>query len=478
MKILLLSPPTNIEVFWQAGSKKKGEQRTPPLGLGYIASILEHAGYDVNLIDMFNTSFEEGERIIRQEKPDIVGISCFTEFRIGSLKLAKLVKAVNPNIKVIMGGSHAAIMYEQVLRNYPVDYIVMGEGEITMLELVNALGNNTPAESIKGIAFMKNGQVMKTERRPPILDLDTIPFPAHHFFDIDAYEPENFRLPRKFVLKDDTNMTGKLRKTSIITSRGCPFKCQYCSTSLFWGHKWRSRSAKNVLDELEMLYIDYGIRYFVFVDDAFTADHSRAIDICKGILERGLDICWTCCTRTNYISAELLEWLAKAGCFMISYGIESGSSAILKTIHKHQSIEQIIQAFNMTHDAGITTTMLLMVGNPGESDTTIKETMDLIKRADPTFISVAITQIYPGTELYEIAKEKGFIDDDYWLNLSLTAPIYTLENRVEKLKTWQDKINNFFARNKLYSGIRERDILKIAAYVRYEKNRVLNLFKS
>lgn len=474
MKTLLLSPPTNMEVFWQAGSKKKGEQRTPPLGLGYLAAVLERAGHEVNLIDLFKTNFEESERIIRRENPDVVGISCLTEFRVSSIQLAHLVKAINPDIKVIMGGSHATIMYEQVLRNYPVDYVVLGEGEITMLELVSALKNNMPVDDIKGIAFMKNGTVNKTEPRQPIQDLDSLPFPAHHFFNLNSYDPENFRLPKKFILKDGTNMTGKLRKTSIITSRGCPFRCQYCSTSLFWGHKWRGRSAENVLDELEMLYNNYRIRYFNSVDDAFTTNQERAIDICKGILERGLDICWTCCTRTNYVSAELLEWLAKAGCFMISYGIESGSPTILKTIHKQQSLDQIMKAFNMTHNAGITTTMLLMVGNPGESDETINETINLIKRADPTFISAGITQIYPGTELYEIARKKGFIDDNYWLDLNLTAPIYTLEKRVEYLKAWRNKIEEIFAWNKLYNGVKEGDFRKIAAFVRYEKNKILD----
>lgn len=405
MKILLLSPPIND---WFAN--------VPPLGLCYIQSILIGKGYDVKMIDMFDYSPKKIEDTIRKENPDIVGISCFTYYRINSIKIAKICKEVNPNIKTILGGSHADFMHEQILSNFPeVDYIVTGEGEITTPLLIKAIENNKSIKDIDGIAYREGKKIIRNKNRESIQNLDEIPFPCYRDIELDRYLQ-----PPQAV---NHNM-GKLKHTSIITSRGCPFGCQFCSTSKFWGKNWRARSPKNVVDEIEWLYNEHRIRFIFFSDDIFTLNQQRVTDICKEIVRRKLDIHWFVQTRVNTISEEMLKWMKLAGCVQLEVGVESGSPEILNTISKKITQTQIIDAFKMIHNAGIDTNCLLMVGNPNESKETIKETIELLKVIKPTFITVGLTKIFPATPLYEMAKSEGLINDDYWLTENI-IPSYT-----------------------------------------------------
>ena len=191
---------------------------------------------------------------------------------------------------------------------------------------------------------------------------------------------------------------------------------------------------------MQALYKDFGVMHFNFFDDLFTMNESRVIEICKEILERKLEVCWECVTRVDFVSEELLEWMKKAGCVSISYGVESGSDAVLKAIDKRQSRAQIARAFKMTHAAGIKAYVLLMIGNLNESDKTIQETIDLVRTIAPDKIRTTLTMVYPATELYEFCKQKGFINDSYWLNDN-AAPIFTVENSINQLKKWENRVN-------------------------------------
>ena len=372
MKVLLLNPPMYYGAYNQAG-RVYLDKSYPPLGLAYIAAVLKQEGYNAEVFDLVDVSFDDAKKLIEKEKPEIVGISCnLTDYRWGAFRLAQIAKQINPNTKVIMGGSHATHLYEQVLTKFPVDIIVRFEGELTFLELIKAIEAKTDLRSVKGIAFKLGSKIVRTEDRPPIDDLDSLPFPLHSSFEFDRYV--HYSAPASFKGK----AVGKLISINIMASRGCPHHCVYCSIAQFWPRKCRLRSPKNVVDEMQVLYEKFGVMHFNFFDDLFTLNQQRVIEICKEILSRKLDVCWECVTRVDFVSKELLAWMKKAGCVSISYGVESGSDVVLKAINKRQSRAQVARAFQMTHAAGIKAYILLMIGNLQESDRTIDETIEPI----------------------------------------------------------------------------------------------------
>lgn len=409
MKVLMLNP----------SSSSPQNRREYILGLSYLASTLRINGYsDLQYLNFFNMPWSETEsmtvKALEDFKPNVILISFFTINRIAGCKTAKIAKELDPSVKVVVGGIHPSFMYHQILLNYPVDAVCIGEGEDTVLELLNSFKDNRAIDGVKGIAYKKGGIVLETTRRPFIKDLDTIPFPAHDFH------------------KDYLNRT---QRGYLISSRGCPYGCQFCSTTQFWGKSWRARTSKNTVDEIEMLIRYYGINHINFMDDEFTLNRKRTIEICKEIIDRGFRITWNCATRVDTIDEEQLEWMMKSGCNDISLGIESGSPKILKSIGKKIKVEEIIKAFELLDKYGLSRGAYMMVGNPGEDKNSINETIQLVKKLKLDVPSVAVAELYPGTPLYDIAKGKGFISDDYWLKES-PPPFYTVEHSAEKLQWW------------------------------------------
>ena len=409
MKILMIIP----------SSSQPETQREYILGLPYLASALRVHGYhNIRVLNYFHMPWSETERLtiktLEDFNPDVVLISCFTINRVSGHKTAILSKKYNPSIKVIMGGMHPAFLYDQILSNFPVDAVCIGEGEQTIVELIDAFKSNSPLDGIKGIAFKKDSTVLLAEKRPFIKDLDMVPFPAH-----DIY--------KDYIVKT--------RKAHIISSRGCPFGCQFCSTTQFWGKTWRSRSSKNVVDEIEMLIKNYNIDYINFMDDEFTLNKRRTIEISKEIINRGIAVKWSCSTRVDTIDREQLEWMIKGGCEHMALGIESGSPRMIKSIGKKITVDQIEKAFNLLSEYGLSKGAFMMVGNPGEDRSSVNETIRLVKKLKLDQNSVGVAEIYPGTRLYEIAKSKNFITDDYWLTEN-PPPFYTVEHSAIKLKLW------------------------------------------
>jgi len=434
MKVLLLNPPMDYGAYNEAG-RLYLDKSYPPLGLAYIAATLKTAGYEAKVFDLIDVPFFQAEKLIRKEEPDVVGISCnLTDYRWGAFKLAQIVRRLNPKTKVVMGGSHATHLYAQVLTNFSVDIIVRFEGEETFLELIKALEAKTDLRSVKGIAFRLGSQIIKTDDRPPIDNLDSLPFPLHSSNEFDRYI--HYSAPASFKGKT----VGKLKSVNIMASRGCPHNCVYCSIAQFWPRRCRLRSPKNVVDEMQVLCEKFGVMHFTFFDDLFTLNQQRVIEICKEILNRKLDVCWECVTRVDLISEELLAWMKKAGCVSISYGVESGSDVVLKAINKRQSRAQVAKAFQMTHTEEMKAYILLMIGNLKESERTINDTISLVRAIEPDKIRTTLTQVYPATDLYELCKQKGVISDAYWLS-DKAAPIFTVESSVKQLKKWENKIN-------------------------------------
>lgn len=409
MKILMINP----------SSSAPENKREYILGIPYLISTLKTKGYsDIIPLNYFNLPWSETKnstiKVLEDFKPDIVLISCFTINRTAGFKSAQIVKEYNPSIKVVMGGMHPSFMYRQILINFPVDAICIGEGEETVVELIKALKSNGRLKAINGIAYKKDGELFITPKREFIKNLDTIPFPAHYIYE------------------DDIKRT---KKAHIITSRGCPYGCQFCSTTEFWGRSWRARNSKNVVDEIETLIRDYNVKYISFQDDEFTLHRKRTIELCKEIVNKRININWSCSTRVSSIDREQLEWMKKAGCDHIAMGIESGSPKILETIGKKITVEQIIRGFELLDEFGFSRGAYLMVGNPGEDWQSIKDTIQFIRRTKLDVYSPGIAEIYPGTQLYELAKKVDFITDDYWLSES-PPPFFTVEHSAEKLQLW------------------------------------------
>ncbi len=448
MKILLLNPPLFDATKY---GKPTLLSSAPGVGLGYIAAFLKKNGQEVKLIDMLRYDFEKVKEKIKEEKPDFIGITCLTEGRANAFKLARTIKEINPKIIVVLGGHHVTAMYEQVLKNYPVDFAVIGEGEITMLELIKALESNTGLKQIRGIAFKEGEKIIVTPRREMILGLDDLPFPLYDRFDI---YPGLENTHSDMADLETNGIRLKDRKYAyVITSRGCPYNCQFCSSTKFWGHRYRFRSPKNIVDEIEMLNKNYGINYISFGDDAFTISSRNVIKTCKEILKRKLNIIWDCTTRADAVNEEMLRWMKKAGCLFIAVGVESGSPKIIKNINKHLDLQKVIEAFKLFHKVGILAYPLLMVGNPEESNNTVKKTVTLIKNIKPYSVAVSKTMVFPDTNLYYLAKNKKFINDNYWLT-PLPAPYYTHEVTLDKLLRWELTVNAslmpFFTKIKCY----------------------------
>jgi len=461
VKILLINPPPFCHGRYSRFLEKEPIQTyTMPLGLGYIASFLEKHGYNVSIIDAYakNYSYQKLEVLIKDISPDIVGITCLSDQRASWFRLIELIRRIDNSIKIVLGGPHPSLMTEQVLINFKPDAIVLGEGEITMLELVKAWESGEDLSDVKGIAYLDKGRVKRNDERERIKDLDSLPFPARHLVDFDDYNGWSFMnlVSSKLGIK-------KIPKyATILTSRGCNGNCGYCSSPLIWKRQWTARSAQNVVDEIELLKKCFKVEFIIIVDDIFTIDQKRVIAISKEIVKRNLDVMWGFETSVNFVSEEMLRHAKQAGCCCILYGVESGSKAVLSNIYKVINEEKVIKAFNMTKELKIITGAFLMVGNPGEDERSINETIKLLKKIDPDIILPQITMITPCTRIYYIAKEKGFINDDYWLT-DLPFPYYTCENDLKTLLRWHRKLF-YYNHNKMNIFLRTiRDFVELNA---------------
>ena len=387
MKILLINPP------------QATRYPQPPLGLAMVAAVLEKNGYLVKILDLPVLGFSENSlsTVIRQEKPDVVGVTAMTPMINSAVSIVEKVKECDSNITVVLGGAHATILPEETLKSIPeIDVIVRGEGEQTTLELVKVLEKNPDSlNQVLGITCRERGSVRSNPLGPPVSDLDTLPFPAFHLLPIGKY-----RLHPPFGRRTPV--------MPIITSRGCPYRCIFCSKAVF-GKKYRSNSPTYIVNEVLFLMEKFGVKEIKFYDDVFTLDRKRIVTLCMQLKERGMDIPWSCETRVNLVESELLKMMKDAGCYMIEYGVESGNQGILNSLKKDSTLEKTIEAFKLTHEAGIETVAYFMLGSPQETSETIDETIEFAKKIDPDFVQFSTTTPYPGTELYSLAVEEGYV---------------------------------------------------------------------
>jgi anaerobic magnesium-protoporphyrin IX monomethyl ester cyclase len=402
MKILLCAVhnPENMRI------KAGAFGISPPLGLAYIARYLLEGGHEIKILDnnIQKLGKDQIKRYISAFKPDIVGITAYTFSIKECFFLAGWIKEVDKAIHVIFGGPHATYLPEETLSNGSVDIIVMGEGEQVMRDVVNCLQEKNELKNLKGVAYKtKDGRVTQREAAGLIEDLDSIPFPAYELLEMERYYSS---VNRKF--------SGQ-RFGAIITSRGCPYECSFCSHKMF-GKKVRFRSPANVVDELELLVKDYGIREFIFLDDTFTIDTPRAMKICELIRKKGLDIIWSCNSRADHASEELYIALRKAGCRSIHVGVESASQEMLISMKKGITIEQIERSVKLAKKHVGHVVCGFIFGMPGDSVKRAEETITFAKKLDPDYATFNIVIPVPGSQIFEEAVRKKLIhpEDEKW----------------------------------------------------------------
>lgn len=370
--------------------RSRHSRLTPPLGLGYVAAALMRAGYHVSALD-FNVSgfnLRRVENIIAWGKPAIVGISAHTETFGTALEIAGKVKQLDSKIHVVLGGPHPSILPEQVLREANVDYVVTGEGEETIVELLRYTleGKGDPAE-IHGLAYRDRSGAVHVNRRRPLLDPDALPWPARDIFPLELYE----------------------ERWNVLTARGsCPFKCPFCSASHIWGGRRKVRSHQSIVEELKMLVESYGADQVSFIDDIFTVDKKWVYGLMDSLKQFSGPWTWSCATRVDCVDEDLIRAMANAGCRAIQYGIESGSQTILDSV-KGIRKDQVLEAVKASVDSGIQVTCSFMIPFPDDTVETIRETKLFIKQVldQGSDMVMSYTTPHPGTDFYERAEEFG-----------------------------------------------------------------------
>jgi anaerobic magnesium-protoporphyrin IX monomethyl ester cyclase len=452
MKIVLVAPSIkkSLSGILPDGIPKSVSKHLgvyPHLGICYIAALLRQNNIETNIIDIDGQLFSMQQAIdeIERLKPDIIGITSMTFTFLYALSLAKEIKKVI-NKPIVFGGNHVTIYPEETLRHSCVDIVVVGEGENTFLEVVLALRDkgdiavNSVLEKIKGIAFRKNGRIIVNPARELIEDIDAMPPPAYELLTNMKYYGCNVSTP--YMLK--------------LTSRGCPAQCTFCC-KVPWGSRVRYQSPKKVVDELEFLVKERGVKGIDFFDDTFTMDRERIMEITSLIRERRISFEYSFLTRADCVDRKLLKSLKESGCIIVAFGIETGSQRILDKLNKGITFEQIKNAFKMTEDTGIRTVGGFTVGNPQETREDIYKTIELIRSIKIDFVKANILIPYPGSALYNGMLESGELKYDYWRQMTIDGSV----------AIHPPLANSHIPKNEL---IRFRNLINRTSYLRRNSN--------
>lgn len=401
MKIFLCTPPIK-------------EKPGPHLGLGYLAAVMEKENHQVFFQDGCFTSLGGLINEIQKNSPDLVGIYMNTVTRFEVISLAEQIKS-RLNLPVVVGGPHATLMPDQLLRHYKcLDYVIRGEAEESLPTFLTCLKNHQPLEKVLGLSFRKKKEIIHNPPAPFIKDLDSLPFPKHEMFDY-----------RRYPVPEQVSEKG-LTVIPMISSRGCPFNCNFCSSSRVAGHTYRTRSAKNVVEEIVYLRKALKANYIYFQDDHFFLDKKRTQEFCQEMIKRGLaeKIRWRCTGRVDCLDFPTLKLMKKAGCDFICFGVESATEEGLKFFNKKFTLSQVRKVFDLSHQAGIKRGANFIIGGDHETLATIEKQRELIKELDPEIAGPSVLTIFPGTDLFLLAKKKGMLDENIWLENSPKIPFH------------------------------------------------------
>jgi len=405
--VLLIHPRDESQV------KKGIGIMIPPLNLMYLGAALEDASISVKIIDddLYQLGFEKVADLASKIDPAVVGVTATTATINNALNHIKSVKNILPNVLTVIGGSHATFVPDETLKSEgALDVVVIGEGEETIVDIAQKYEKteNKELSEIKGIAYKDDGKIRMTSSRPLIENLDNLPFPARHLVPFKSYRTSS-------------------QAGGMITSRGCVFSCNYCSSSLIMGKKFRTRSPENVVDEMEELVNKYGVKDIAFLDDIFMLNKRRAMEIADEIRSRGLDLGFITSSRVDTVNRDLLEHLKSAGMDTLYCGIESGSQRVLDLMGKGITLKQAEDAIKVTKEVGINIMGSFILGYPGETEREMDQTIDFAIKLDPDYSQFSILTPFPGTPLYYELKEKGLLDTEDWNKYSVLDPVIKYE---------------------------------------------------
>lgn len=405
MKVLFVNPPQTASKYKFMGVI------APPLGIAYMAGVLQENNIDVEILDASaeDMDFKDVEKELLKRKPDLVALTALTPTIGRALETAQVVKETLPDSIVVMGGYHPTFNFIETLEDENVDIVIRGEGEYIMLNLVQALENQSSLHDVKGIVFEdKNSkEIVVNPEAPLIQDLDELPFPALNLLPMKKYR----------LLDMDTHMT------TMITTRGCPMQCSFCSSAAMHGKKIRERSVKNIVDEIEYLNTNYDIDTIAFMDDTFTLKKRKVMAICDEILKRNIEIMWGCTSRVDTLDEKLLKKMKEAGCITIFIGVESADQQQLDNMCKNTTIAKIENAFKIAHKLKIRTIASVALGMPGDTKEIMNKTVKFVHKLKPNYAIYSLATPYPGTRFYKEAFEKNLIKIKDWSKYTLITPI-------------------------------------------------------
>lgn len=414
MRVLLVNP--NTRKYYDG----RPITLLPPLGILYIAATLEREGHQVVFLDadIDNVSTQGLVDLLQRSEPDIVGITC-TTFQYPAVgETVKTVKELLPRSTVIVGGAHPTALPRETLSDCKdIDIVVRGEGEDLMVQLSEALESCMPLKSVAGITYRcDDGGITHNPDRARLTNPDSLPFPAHHLNQPIARYSEHYR-------------SMLYPGASVVTSRGCPFRCIFCANK---SRRVRMRSPESVVEEVEMLVQRYGIREVDFHDDTFNLQPRRVMRICELLIERDLPrrLAWRaeCRANQNLVPDELFHAMKEAGCHLVSFGVESGSQRVLDIMQKDVTLEEVQAAFRAARGAGLRTRAFFMIGNLGECKSDVRKTIGFAKQLAADAYQFTIVTPYPGSELYEIAKDRGWIKVEDWRAWTQWRPVMETEH--------------------------------------------------
>ena len=422
MKVLFLATPFEDMMRYSASLS----QINYPLGLIYLYSVLEKERHDVNMLfcnnDTDETYFKKLLDELKDNEPDVVCINILSMSRVTAFKTISDIAFFNPKIKIIIGGVHTSIAYEQILKRYPEVVAVIGEGEVTLVELLNNINDKRRWSTINGIAYIKNGGVYITKRRELIEDLDVLPIPYHDFF-----------------FKE-----GNRTHAYLISSRGCPFMCSFCCLHTISRRRYRKRSNIKIIEEIDYLIKKYPqIETIEFSDDTLLLDLNRAKGLVHAIMLKKYNVKFRCSARFKPFDLELALLMEKAGFHTVMFGLETSSTKLLNSIHKAIKKEEILNTWSIIAQTKIKPVPFFIVGFPGETQETVDESIAFLREMKKIkhfwYYDIGLLNVYPNTEVYEDMKNKGRINDNYWMQ-DYSSQMYTVEHDYNQLLEFKNQI--------------------------------------
>nr|MBP7216690.1 cobalamin-dependent protein [Candidatus Omnitrophota bacterium] len=411
MNVLLINPPWFVK---KGNIWSNVRSALPPLGLLYLAAILEKNNIKVDVVD-FQVTFTDWQRLeesVASWRYDWYGITTVTPTIYNAHRIAQLIKKRQPHANVVCGGAHVTALPEETLQLDYVDYIIRGDGEDAFFRLVAG----QPLQDIAGLSYKEKGNIRHVGPNGLTRQLDAIPFPAFHKVDLRRYHPA-------------AGSYKQLPAINMLTSRGCIGHCTFCSSA---GIPLRIRSAENIFQEMVMLYERYGIREVAFYDDTFTAVNKNVDALCDLLIAKKLKLTWNCFARVDCVTLPLLRKMKQAGCHQLMYGIESADAQILQNISKHINLSKNKEAVANAKEAGIQVRCAFMFGNPGETKETIDTTIRYSIELDPDIAIYNITTPFPGSQMFSWAKEQGYLVHEQWDKYDLSDPVMRLPTITEE----------------------------------------------